>query len=272
MSTFGKAEPVTALCAADRTSITLRGKDFCNDVIGAMTLSSFIFFHLTGRVPSEQQAKMLDALIISIAEHGLSPTAIAARMTYSSGPEALQAAVAAGILGAGSVVLGSASEAADLIAEGVAEARRGQNHAVVARRLAERALAGGGKIPGFGHPLHKPDDPRAVRLLELSDELGVSGDHVQFLRALAGAADAVAGKHLVLNIQGPIAAIGLDLGFPPFLTRAIPILARAIGVLAHIAEESERPLGFFIANLANEAVKYRGPDGVEQSVIDYGRS
>lgn len=266
MTHFGSGEAVTALCRANRTSITVRGKDFCSEVIGRMSLSAFILFHLTGREPSEDAARMLDALIIAISEHGLSPTAIAARMTYASGPEALQAAVAAGVLGAGSVVLGSAAEAAELLAEGAAAVAAGEVIDAAARRIAAREKDAGGKLPGFGHPLHKPDDPRATRLLALADELGQSGRHVAFLRALAPAADDAWGKHLVMNIQAPIAAIGLDMGLPPFLTRAIPILARAIGVLGHIAEEAERPLGFRLAMLANEAVRYRGPDGQESPV------
>jgi citrate synthase len=235
-----------------------------------MSLSAFILFHVTGREPSTAETAMLDALIIAISEHGLAPTAIAARMTYASGPEALQAAVAAGILGAGSVVLGSASDAAELIAKGVHQVRGGEDITNVARAIAEAEKAANRKLPGFGHPLHKPVDPRTVRLLALADELGIAGDNCAFLKVLAAVADQVWGKPLVLNIQGPIAAIGLDMGLPPFLTRAIPILARAIGVLGHIAEEAENPMGFTLAMLANDMARYRAPDGVESPVQVFG--
>lgn len=269
MAAFGKVDATTAICSADRSNITMRGRDFVNEVVGCMSLSGFIFFHLTGKEATAAQAAMLDALIIAISEHGLAPTAIAARMTYSSGPEALQGAVAAGILGAGSVVLGSAAEAAALIEEGVGLVNTGTPISEAAGAIAARGLTGGKKLPGFGHPLHKPDDPRSLRLLELSDQLGLSCSHVAFLRELCIAADAVNGRHLPLNIQGPIAAIGLDLGFPAFLTRAIPILARAIGVLGHIAEEAQAPIGFYLAHVCNDAVDYRSPDGERRKILNF---
>ncbi|MBH5323476.1 citryl-CoA lyase [Aurantiacibacter sediminis] len=264
MSNFGKADPVTSICTADRKSITFRGKDFCEDVIGGMGLGAFIFFHLTAREPSEGEAKMLEALIISITEHGMSPTALAARMTISAAPEALQGAVAAGILGAGSVLLGSADETAALLAEGLAMMDAGTSDTEAADDIVARVLDAGDKLPGFGHPLHKPDDPRSVRLLELADEHGVAGRNTQFLHSLSAAADRKAGKHLVLNVQAPIASISADMGFPPFMSRAIPILARAIGVLGHIAEEQERPLGMYATMLANQHIQYEPPGGGER--------
>lgn len=258
---MGSGIPTTALCKADRASITVRDRDFCNDLIGGMSLSAFMLFHWTGREATPAEAAMLDALIIAITEHGLAPTAIAARMTYASGPEALQAAVAAGILGAGSVVLGSAAQCADLLVAGVEQVMAGAAAGPVARALIEGEIAAGRKLAGFGHPLHKPADPRAVRLLTLADELGIAGAHVAFLRTLAPIADSLHEKPLVMNVQAPIAAIGLDMGLPPFLTRAIPILARAIGVIGHIAEEAEHPIGFALAMQANQAVRYREADG-----------
>jgi citrate synthase len=269
LAAFGKIDASTAICSADRSSITMRGRDFVNEVVGCMSLSAFIYFHLTGNEATPQQSRMLDALIIAISEHGLAPTAIAARMTYSSGPEALQGAVAAGILGAGSVVLGSAAEAAVMMKEGIALANAGMTVAEAAEVIARSGMADNKRLPGFGHPLHKPDDPRSVRLLDLSDTLGVSGPHVAFLRHLCVAVDTVNGRHLPLNIQGPIAAIGLDMGFPAFLTRAIPILARTIGVLGHIAEEAQNPIGFHLAQVCNDAVEYCGPDGERRKILNY---
>lgn len=264
MSQFGKVDPVTSICTADASSITFRGKDLCEDVMGKMGLGAFIFFHLTAREPSEGEAKMLEALIIAITEHGLSPTALAARMTISAAPEALQGAVAAGILGAGSVLLGSADETATLLARGLSLIDEGMDEADAAFQIVDEEFGAGRKLPGFGHPLHKPDDPRSVRLLELAKKYRVGGRHTAFLEALSEAADKAAGKHLVLNVQAPIASITADMGFPPLMAKAVPILARAIGVLGHIAEEQERPLGIYATMLANEHVKYEPPGGGER--------
>jgi citrate synthase len=114
-------------------------------------------------------------------------------------------------------------------------------------------------VPGFGHPVHRPLDPRAERILELADERGVSGAHVQFARALRDAVAEVWGKPLTMNVAMPIAAVLLDLGYPGSVVKAIPILARTAGLLAHLAEEQEQPLGFLMAARAEEAIEYEPP-------------
>ena len=107
--------------------------------------------------------------------------------------------------------------------------------------------AAGGKVPGFGHPVHKPLDPRAERILELADERGVSGPHVSLARAYRDAVAAEWGKPLTMNVSMPIAAVLLDLGFPVSAAKAVPILARTASLLAHLAEEQQQPLGFLLA-------------------------
>jgi citrate synthase len=182
------------------------------------------------------------------------PTNVAARMTLAADPDALQAAVAAGILGAGSVVLGTSEECARVLADGVASGRD-------ARELAREVRAAGGRMPGFGHPVHRPVDPRAERLLELADERGVSGPHVAYARALRDAVAAEWDKPLPMNVSMPIAAVLLDLGYPATIAKAIPILARTAGLLAHLVEEQQTPLGFSLAKAAEEAVEYEPPAG-----------
>jgi citrate synthase len=172
------------------------------------------------------------------------PSNVAARMTLAADPGSLHGAVAAGILGAGPVVLGTSEECARLLASD-------EDPLAIAQRL-ERA-------PGFGHPLHRPVDPRAERILELADERGVSGRHVARARALADAVAEVHGKPLTMNVALPIAAVLLDLGFDAGVVKAIPILARTAGLLAHLAEEREQPLGFLLAARAEEAVSYEPP-------------
>jgi citrate synthase len=121
--------------------------------------------------------------------------------------------------------------------------------------LARRLHAAGEKVPGFGHPLHKPVDPRAERILELADERGVSGEHVARARALHGAVAEVWGKPLTMNVAMAIGAVMLDLDFPAGAVQAVPILARSAGLLAHLAEERERPIGFLLARAAEEAAR-----------------
>ena len=169
------------------------------------------------------------------------PSNIAARMTLAADPESLQGAVAAGILGAGSVILGATGECARLL-DDVRE--RG------AETVVREIHAAGGRVPGFGHPLHKPVDPRAERILELADERSVSGAHLALARELRVVVAAVYGNPLTFNVSLPIAAVLLDLGYAPVVARAVPILARTASLLAHLAEEQERPIGFQLASRA----------------------
>ena len=166
-------------------------------------------------------------------------------MTLSADPNALQGAVAAGILGAGPVVLGTSDECARLLQrdDAVGEVR--------AIRVA------GGKIPGFGHPVHKPLDPRAERILELADTRGVSGRHVGLAREVREAVAEAFGRPLTMNVAMPIAAVMLDLGFPASAVKAVPILARTAGLLAHLAEEREQPLGLHMGAAAEHSIEYR---------------
>ena len=213
--------------------------------MGRLTFTEHFHLLLTGEEPTEEQRFFLDLLLVSIAEHGLMPTNVASRMTLAAGPDSLQGAVAAGILGAGPVVLGTSEECARLLASEQTPAE-----------IVTEVRAAGGKVPGFGHPVHRPVDPRAERILELADEHGVSGAHVERARDLQAAVDEAWGKPLPMNVSMPIAAVLLDLGFPRSMAKAVPILARTASLLAHLAEEQERPIGFLLAAAAEDAVEY----------------
>jgi citrate synthase len=215
--------------------------------MGRVTFTEYFHLLLTGEEPTEEQRYFLDLLLVSIAEHGLMPTNVAARMTLAADPGSLQGAVAAGILGAGPVVLGTSGECARLLQQAA-----GRDPVELVREL----HAAGGKVPGFGHPVHKPVDPRAERILELADERGVSGPNVALARALRDAVHEVWGKPLTMNVSMPIAAVLLDLDFPAAAVKAVPILARTAGLLAHLAEEQERPIGLALAAAAEQAVEY----------------
>jgi citrate synthase len=225
--------------------VEVRGKDLTGDLMGRLTFTEYFHLLLTGREPSGDERFFLDLLLVAIAEHGLMPSNVAARLTLAADPDSLHGAVAAGILGAGSVVLGASEACARLL-----------EHGGEPRAVARDIHDAGGKVPGFGHPVHTPVDPRAERILELADERGVSGAKVVFARALRDAVAEEWGRPLVMNVAMAIAAVWLDLGYPASTVKAVPILARTAGLLAHLAEEREAPLGFALADAAEAAVEY----------------
>jgi citrate synthase len=226
--------------------------------MGRLSFTEYFHLLLTGREPTEEQRFFLDLLLVAIAEHGMMPTNVAARMTLAADPDSLQGAVAAGILGAGPVILGTSESCARLLEEAQKEVASGAAPAAVAGDLARAIHASGGKVPGFGHPVHRPLDPRAERILELADARGVSGPHVLLARRLRHAVADALGK-LTMNVSMPIAAVLLDLGFPSAVVKAVPILARTAGLLAHLAEERQHPLGLVMAAAAEEAIEYQRP-------------
>jgi citrate synthase len=246
--------PASHLAQAHSDRVDVRGRDLTGDLMGRLTFTEYVHLLLTGDEPTEDQRFFLDLLLVAIAEHGLMPSNVAARMTLAADPDSLHGAVAAGILGAGPVVLGTSAECARLLTEGVAS---GGEAVAVARDIARSIHEAGRKVPGFGHPVHRPVDPRAERILELADARGVSGAHVELARALRDAVAQAWGKPLPMNVSMPIAAVLLDLGYAADVVEAVPILARTASLLAHLAEERESPLGFLLAEKAEEAVEYR---------------
>jgi citrate synthase len=250
------ADPVSHIGQAYPDRIEVRGRDLTGELMGRLTFTEHFHLLLTGTEPTDDQRFFLDLSLVAIAEHGLMPSNVAARMTLAADPGSLQGAVAAGILGAGPVVLGASGECARLLAQGMAA---GGEPVAVARDIARSIHEGGGKVPGFGHPVHRPVDPRAERILELADTRGASGPHVALARALGDAVAEAWTKPLPMNVSMAIAAVLLDVGYSPDVVKAVPILARTASLLAHLAEEQENPLGFFLAGRAEEAVEYKPP-------------
>jgi citrate synthase len=236
--------------------VEVRGRDLTGDLMGRLGFTEYFHLLLTGSEPTEEQRYFLDLLLVAIAEHGMMPTNVAARMTLAADPGSLQGAVAAGILGCGPVILGTAQDCALLLEQAQAKVAAGGDPAEVGAEVAREIHAAGAKLPGFGHPVHKPLDPRAERILELADERGVSGPHVLLARGIREGVEAAWGRPLTMNVSMPIAAVMLDLGFPASAVKAVPILARTAGLLAHLAEEQQRPVGFLMAGAAEEAVGY----------------
>jgi citrate synthase len=250
--------PVSHISQAYADRVEVRGRDLTGDVMGRLSFTEYFHLLLTGDEPTEEQRYFLDLLLIAIAEHGMMPTNVAARMTLAADPGSLQGAVAAGILGCGPVILGTSELCARLLEDARARVAGGEAPADVAAEMAAAVRAAGERLPGFGHPVHRPLDPRAERILELADARGVSGPYVALARAFRDGAAQAWGRPLTMNVAMPIAAVMLDLGFPTAAVKAVPILARTAGLLAHLTEERQSPLGVLMAGAAEDAIEYRG--------------
>lgn len=239
-------EPLrTWIGSASADRITVAGRDLPSEIMGRLTLTELAYLLVTRREPSPSERRMLDAVLVSLADHGLTPSALAARLTYTGAPEAMQGAVAAGLLGAGSVFLGPAGDTAEFLDAFLKDAQSpSETHL---REIAEAAVdarrAAGQRIPGLGHPVHREEDPRTPRLYELAAEEGLLGPHLRLL-AVVAEVHAERGRSLLpINGAGAAGAALADIGVPPGSVRGFALIARTPGLVAHLAEEAEAPLG-----------------------------
>ncbi len=250
----------THMALVELDKITVRGKDLCQELIGQYSFTAYFLFLLTGEMPSEKLIKAADATLIAIAEHGLVPSVQAARMTLAAAPDAMQGAVAAGLLGCGTVILGASETAGHLLIEILKESRASNRSLKeVCKTQLEHLKSNKMSLPGFGHPTHKNGDPRAAKLLELAHLWGLAGEHIQALETLAQEVPGVYGRVLPLNVSAAIPALLLDAGFPAGALRGVPLLARTGSLIAHLLEEQSKPIGFKLANAAEEGIAYDGP-------------
>ncbi len=257
MAFSAKSPPVTAIAQAHTDRIEVHGRDLCEDLIGSSSFTSYFLFLLTGEQPSDMLVKVADATLVAIAEHGLVPSVVAARMTYAAAPDAIQGAVSAGLLGCGTVILGASETAGRLLDDVLARAGEGGDLEGAAREILQDMKAARQSLPGFGHPLHRNGDPRADKLLSLAAQWGVAGRYVAALQAIQRSVRHVYGRDLVLNVSGAIPAVLLDAGYPLGALRGIPLLARTGSLVAHLLEEAGQPTGFAMADAAAGAVNYR---------------
>jgi citrate synthase len=262
-----QAHRSSAISTSNETNILVRGRDLTDELIGRIGFTDHFWLLLTGNMPTDAQRRVLDATLVAIAEHGLVPSVQAGRMTLAAAPEALQGAVAAGILGCGSVVLGSAEAAGRFFAAIVKRIEAGETAESAARAVLLDYRAEKRAIPGYGHPLHKGFDPRARRLFEVAAEAGTSGRHIDIARQVETLLPDLLGKPLALNVSGAIPAVLLDAGYPLSALKGVPILARTAGLIAHLLEEQLRPIGFVMSHAAAEAIAYDGaaPPGFRSS-------
>ena len=226
---------------ADR--IVVRGHDLVEDLIGKVSLGDMAFLELKGRLPSRQESAVFNALAVTLVEHGMTPSAIAARLTHYGAPESLQGAVAAGLLGVGDRFGGSVEEAARTLQEALAGSDTGRpNLEELARQVIAAHKERKRPIAGIGHPVHKPIDPRTPKLFAIAAENGFSGRFVQLMQAISAEAERAYGKELPVNATGAIGAIASELEIPWRVSRGLAVMARAIGLVAHLQEELDEPL------------------------------
>jgi citrate synthase len=251
--------PAQSIAYATTDKIVVRGKDLVDELIGRIDFTSMICFHLRGEMPTPAQRAVVDSVLVALMEHGLTPSSLTARLIYSSAPEAVQGAVAAGLLGAGGHFLGSTQDAGKLLREGAIAIERGTPVEDFATAAVARHLEARLPFPGFGHHIHRPDDPRAPRLVQVAREHAVAGVHVEVLEAIGVAMDKAKGRHVTVNATGAVAAVLLDAGFPWNSLRGFSLIARAAGLVGHVLEEAERPIDRAIWDAAEAQIPYDGP-------------
>ena len=241
----------TSVGTADADSITVMGRDLSSELMGKVSFTEPAFLLVQRRMPSAEEARLLDAVLVSLADHGLTPTVLAARLTHTGAPESLQGAIAAGLLGAGSVFLGVVEDTVrflDAIGEDVEGA-------------VAREVEAGRRIPGLGHPVHKVEDPRTPRIYAIAEETGLTGTYLARLSEVSDAHARQTGRRLPVNGAGVAGAALADLGFQPALLRGFALLARTAGLLGHLAEEMQSPIGMRLYREVDERAKYAPPTG-----------
>lgn len=224
---------------ADR--IVVRGHDLV-ELLGKTSLGDFAFLELKGRMPTKEESIVFNAITVTLVEHGMTPSAIAARLTYFGAPESLQGAVAAGVLGMGDRFGGSAEDAAHMLQDALSQAQQEADLRALASRIARDHKESKQSVAGLGHPVHKPVDPRTAKLFEIAAENGLSGRYVELMRLVGDEASRIFGRELPVNATGAIGAIASELGIPWRVCRGLAVMARAIGLVAHLQEEMEDPL------------------------------
>lgn len=258
----------TSLGTSSRHEIRLLGHDLAGDLMGKVSFGELAFWLVALRRPSPGELRVFESVLVALADHGFTPTAISARLTYLSAPDSLQGAIAAGLLGGGSRFLGVTEDCGQFLAATLA-AHTDAGHALPATaqewdRLALDAIttqrAAGRFVPGLGHPNHKDGDPRTPILIDIATEEGLLGPHLQLFRAIGRMSEHVLGRALPLNGAGVCGAALADLGLPPDLLRGFALLARCAGLLGQIAEERRNPIANDIYMSVDRHAFYVDPD------------
>jgi citrate synthase len=223
-------------------TITVRGYDLSNDLLGKIDLGGMAFLEITGRMPNAREAEVFNALLVTLVEHGLTPQAISTRMVHLAAPEALQAAVAAGLLGVGSVFAGGAEQVARILQTALKDKDDGTDLGPIADEIVADHARRKVPVSGIGHTMHKQGDPRTPVLFAIAERNGFRGRYVALMEAIGDAAQRRLGRSLPVNATGAMGAILSELGFPWQLCRGVAVIARSIGLVGHIAEEMRNPI------------------------------
>jgi citrate synthase len=253
------AEPakiVTGIGKAELNRILVRGYDLNKELVGKITFTEMTSLILRGRLPTPDEARMLDALLIILVEHGMISHVVAARLIYHCAPEAIQAAVAAALCGAGSVHLGSSEWSAKMLTEAMPPDAQNPDFAVIAASIMDDYSKRNQRIPGIGHRTHAEGDPRADALFAIARETGVYGKYCELIQALSKLATERRKRLIPVNVTGAIAAIALDMGYPWQITKAFALIGRTLGVMGHIAEEIQNPMAPQIDAAIKQALVY----------------
>jgi citrate synthase len=249
-----KKGPVTRTGASTATTIRVRGRDMVNELIGNYSFTEMLYFLTCSTFPTRQQAKILDACLVTLMEHGLTPSAVIARLMADSVPEEPQVAIASGLLAIGSVYAGTTESCAALLLAIEKRIKAGEDDAI-ASVVQEHAKAKR-PVPGFGHGTHKPDDPRTARLFQIARNEGLGGGYVAMLTEIGEQVDKTFGRHITINATGAIGALLLEIGVPVSAMRAYSIVSRAGGLVGHLLEEHESHSGRTIWAAAKAGIPY----------------
>lgn len=234
------------IARATPSDVTVHGLDLI-DMLGRVSLGDFAYLELFHRLPDERESRMFNAIVVALVEHGLTPSALVTRLTILGAPESIQGAVAAGLLGLGDTFVGTMEGAARLCQTRLPAASTGEKLSdaailALAESILDEAQADNRFVPGLGHPVHKPVDPRAEKLFAISEELGLDPTPIRLMRTLSARASEKRGKPIPVNVTGAIGATATQLALPWQVTRGLGVMARSIGLVGHLMEEQETPL------------------------------
>ena len=258
---MGKRKPIRSDMAWSTTDrIVVCGLDLPNEILGKVSLGDMAWLEIKGSLPDARQSAVFNAMLVTLVEHGMTPMAVATRLTYLGAPESLQAAVAAGLCGMGTTYAGTAEGAARWLQEALRVPGAIDKLEEVAERVVSDHLEKKRPIHGLGHTLHKPIDPRTPRLFSIAEENGFSGAYVRLLQLVSRAAETATGKSLPVNATGAIGALACELDIDWRLCRGIAVIGRAIGLVGHIAEELRNPIARQILDrIVEETTAHRRP-------------
>ena len=246
----------TTMATMTEDTITVRGHDLTDELMGRIDVAALYYLEVTGRLPNVGENALLNAMIVAIADHGMMPSVIAARLTLMGAPESFQGAVAAGLLGVGDVFVGPTSNVARLLQVEAAEVVGTQVERASA--IVEAYARSGRRIPGLGHPHHRVD-PRSEKLLQMQRKHGLADAHTQQMLEIQKAASVRWDRHLTFNAVAAIGAIASDIGLDWRAVRGIGLIARTVGLIGHVLEETKRPSAQAIWDLVLDHVEYADP-------------